>query len=235
MAIVNSLGIGKGKKSAGELTYRDVRGRTIASRRVIQNLSKTALQTEQRVSFRDASKMLSIAAFFINAGTEKSQFGSHRNNFYHLNKKTFRELGQLNQDVPATPFGVLSLLNTAGNGKGFMTYGQANGVVTVEQTEGQPDKYVYTLFGVNTNEVSATFYMLGENGEINVFKLTPLETTMGVDVQYDAASMIMTITVTGLPLTPLFKTGQVICAPVIKTNLGILKTPSFPIYEHNAD
>lgn len=235
MAIINSLGVGKGKKSAGELTYRDVRGRTIASRRIIQNLSNTALQNEQRVSFRDASKMLSIAAFFINAGTERSKHGSHRNNFYHLNKAIFRRLAQSNTEVPATPYGVLSLLNSSSAGTGYMTYGQANGLVSVRQVEGQPDEYTYTLFDVNQNEVNMNVFFIAENGQVNVSKIPLDSDSQGVTVQYDAETMIMTITLSGLPIDLGFAQGDVLTAPVITTNLGILKTQSFPVYTKAAD
>lgn len=235
MAIVNSLGIGKGKKSAGELTYRDVRGRTIASRRVIQNLSNTALQNEQRVSFRDASKMLSIAAFFINAGTERSKYGSHRNNFYHLNKTIFRSLAQSNVEVPATPYGVLSLLNSSSAGTGYMTYGQANGIVSIRQVEGQPDEYTYTLFAVNRNEVNMNVFFIAEDGQVKVSKVPLDSDSPGVTVQYDAETMIMTITLSGLPMDLGFTPGDVLTAPVITTNLGILKTQSFPVYTKAAD
>lgn len=86
MAIVNSLGIGKSVKSAGNLTYKTVRGRTIASQRIISNKSNTMKQSIQRTHFRLASQAAQLIQVFIDNCYEKSKYGSARNAFMHLNK-----------------------------------------------------------------------------------------------------------------------------------------------------
>ena len=85
MAVVRSLGIGEGRKSAGMLTYRNVRGRTIASRRVITNPSNTAAQAAQRSKFGDAAKWMMFILAYIKSGFERSKFGSARNNYLKSN------------------------------------------------------------------------------------------------------------------------------------------------------
>lgn len=85
MAIINSLAIGKSVKSAGNLTYKTVRGRTIASQRITSNASNTPLQQSQRAHMREASSMCALLRQYIDNCYEKSKFGSARNNFMHIN------------------------------------------------------------------------------------------------------------------------------------------------------
>lgn len=86
MAIINSLAIGKSVKSAGNLTYKTVRGRTIASQRITTNKSNTMAQATQRSNFGYAAQCAQLIQTFINSCYEKSKYGSARNNFMHLNK-----------------------------------------------------------------------------------------------------------------------------------------------------
>lgn len=86
MAIVNSLAIGKSVKSAGNLTYKTVRGRTIASQRITSNKSNTLLQSSQRAHFSMCAKAATLIQTFINSCYEKSRFGSARNQFMSINK-----------------------------------------------------------------------------------------------------------------------------------------------------
>lgn len=86
MAIINSLAIGKSVKSAGNLTYKTVRGRTIASQRITQNKSKTLLQIVQRGKFSTLSKCMQLVQSWIDNSYEKSKYGSSRNQFAKLNK-----------------------------------------------------------------------------------------------------------------------------------------------------
>lgn len=86
MAIVNSLAIGKSVKSAGNLTYKTVRGRTIASQRIITNSSNTMAQGFQRHRFRTTAKCMQLFLPYINSFFEKTKYGSSRNQFVKLNK-----------------------------------------------------------------------------------------------------------------------------------------------------
>lgn len=81
MAIVNSLAIGKSVKSAGNLTYKTVRGRTIASQRITENKSNTFAQSVQRGLFGTSNKAMQLVLPWINNAFEKSKYGSSRNAF----------------------------------------------------------------------------------------------------------------------------------------------------------
>lgn len=81
MAIINSLAIGKSVKSAGNLTYKTIRGRTIASQRITTNRSNTSAQQIQRSSFGNSNQAMQLVLPWINSCFEKSKYGSARNAF----------------------------------------------------------------------------------------------------------------------------------------------------------
>lgn len=95
MAIINSVAVGRGRKSVGEFTYRLVRGRTVAARRVLTNASKSLRQVTQRSAFKVVSQFVSIFAPIIDAAYVKSRYGSARNYFM---KENFRNLRDYVQD-----------------------------------------------------------------------------------------------------------------------------------------
>lgn len=87
MAIINSLAIGKAVKSAGNLTYKTVRGRTIAAQKITTNKSNTVRQASQRSSFAVLSRCMKLLQAYIDVAYEKSRFGSSRNHFARVNRK----------------------------------------------------------------------------------------------------------------------------------------------------
>lgn len=86
MAIVNSLGIGRGKKSAGNLTYRTVRGRCIASQRREKMGAQSGAPSIAQAKFSLISSFMRAHASDIDVSFSKSTYGSQRNNFYRKNK-----------------------------------------------------------------------------------------------------------------------------------------------------
>lgn len=112
MAIINSLAIGKSVKSAGNLTYKTVRGRTIASQRITQNKSNTASQQSQREHFSKVARSIKLVQQYIDTCYEKSKFGSSRNAFFKTNKNfTFGGLiGELEEGVVGLGDAMLSSL-----------------------------------------------------------------------------------------------------------------------------
>lgn len=87
MAVINSVGIGRGSKSVGEFTYRFTRGRTIASRRITKNTSKTPAQVGRRGAFGSFVWMFSPYKWFFSDGYEKTKHGSSFNQFVHVNRE----------------------------------------------------------------------------------------------------------------------------------------------------
>ena len=79
MAIINSVGVGNGSKSVGEFTYRNVRGRTVASKRVLKNSSNSAAQGNQRSLFASLSKFLTAYDCYVFNAFSKTRYGSRRN------------------------------------------------------------------------------------------------------------------------------------------------------------
>lgn len=81
MAIINSVVVGRGKKSVGEVTLAYQRGRTIARRRVFENKSRTSLQTVQRDKFKTIVRLVAPYKNFFCSSFEKTQYGSQYNAF----------------------------------------------------------------------------------------------------------------------------------------------------------
>lgn len=86
MAIVNSLGVGRGRKSAGNLTYRTVRGRCIASQRREKTGNPSGIISLAQATFSIISTFIRTHASDIDVSFNKSTYGSARNNFYKKNK-----------------------------------------------------------------------------------------------------------------------------------------------------
>lgn len=87
MAVINSVGVGRGSKSVGEFTYRYTRGRTIASHRITKNTSKTPAQVGRRGAFGSFVWMFSPYKWFFSDGYEKTKHGSSFNQFVHVNRE----------------------------------------------------------------------------------------------------------------------------------------------------
>lgn len=86
MAIINSLGIGRGKKSAGNLTYRTVRGRCIASQKPEKRGPVKGAYSIAQATFSLVSTFMRAHAADIDVSFDKTAYGSARNNFYKTNK-----------------------------------------------------------------------------------------------------------------------------------------------------
>lgn len=99
MAIINSAGIGKSRKSQGNLTYKYVRGRTIASSRITENKSNTPKQDIARQKFAAMSGFIVRQAAYIDAAFDKSKYGSSRNTFMTVNKDMLSELSYFNSYI----------------------------------------------------------------------------------------------------------------------------------------
>lgn len=112
MAVINSLAIGNGVKSAGNITYRRTRGRTIASQRITENKSNTAAQQAQRGKFKVMTQFASLMSAFIDKAFDKTKYGSQRNNFIKQNKETLPDVNPtqlLNVQKGTTPLGTFFL------------------------------------------------------------------------------------------------------------------------------
>ena len=141
MAIINSVVVGRGQKSVGEVSLQVRRGRTIASRRITENKSNTPGQSIQRSSFGNFVKIFSKYKFFFSENFEPTKFGSKFNQFVHQNRNLIGSEGydrtlanSLTNDVS----GLLNLLDQIINGgllePAFVSYGSLVGTVTSNGT-----------------------------------------------------------------------------------------------------
>ena len=150
MAIINSLAIGKSVKSAGNLTYKTVRGRTIASQRITQNRSNTPSQEDQRYHFTKVSRSMALLQRYIDVCYEKSKYGSSRNAFFSRNKRfTLGGLvGEVLEGIEPLSRAMLSALTeTPVPQLSLITNGTLPGFLSINYKEVDNYKYGEDTFG----------------------------------------------------------------------------------------
>lgn len=155
MAVINSVGVGRGSKSVGEFTYRYTRGRTIASRRITKNTSKTPAQVGRRGAFGSFVWMFSPYKWFFSDGYEKTKHGSSFNQFVHVNRELLGKSpynSEVNKKLIPNGTRLWNLFRTIFNSSvshlKYTTYGTLNFVNTSVDNNNQ---YAY-------NTVSGTLY-----------------------------------------------------------------------------
>lgn len=85
MAIINSVFMGRSKKSAGNATFRTVRGRTIVSQKVGKTGTITGNLSVNQFALAVISRFASLKAEDIAVSFDPTTFGSARNAFFKLN------------------------------------------------------------------------------------------------------------------------------------------------------
>lgn len=159
MAIIDSIVIGTSKKSMGNMTLRKVRGRTIGSKKIMENLSSTAKQSTQRNKFKEISQALSKIGFIIDQTFDKSKYGSARNNFFKINKDFLQDVDGLAD--AATPFDLIKLFAT--ENIPYIAYGEGNGTVAVsaKNTDDQSPKTItFTTYGIEQKDLEAVMIII---------------------------------------------------------------------------
>lgn len=87
MAIIRSIAVGKAKKSAGNVTFRTVRGRTIMSEKVGERTTTRGPRlTVYEARFKLISMYIGMHRSSINVSFNKTKYGSQGNYFYKVNK-----------------------------------------------------------------------------------------------------------------------------------------------------
>lgn len=96
MAIINSIFMGDARKSAGNGTFRTVRGRTIVSQKVSKRGAVVGSLSKNQFSLAVISRYASLHAADINVSFDPTTYGSSRNAFFKLNydamKKAINDL-----------------------------------------------------------------------------------------------------------------------------------------------
>lgn len=120
MAIINSMGVGKARKSMGNVTYRTVRGRTIGSQKRAATGSTPAtrgdgaVMSRQQALFGMVSMFMQAHASDIDVSFNKSKYGSQRNYFFSVNRKAlFAALNTLAMSAMASGYPLLSEVESA--------------------------------------------------------------------------------------------------------------------------
>lgn len=90
MAIINSVFMGRAKKSAGNATFRIVRGRTIASQKIAKKGSQGSYKTLAQFAMSAISRFAAVKAQDIALSFDKTTYGSSRNAFMKINYEQLR-------------------------------------------------------------------------------------------------------------------------------------------------
>jgi hypothetical protein len=85
MARIDSEAVGRGRGSTGNVTYRYTRGKTIMSRRITTNKSKTVPQVKQRKGFGTVAHLAKAIRPVLDIGFAKHKDGRGDNLFMHYN------------------------------------------------------------------------------------------------------------------------------------------------------
>lgn len=89
MAIINAIGVGRAKKSIGNITYRTVRGRTVASQKRIQGeqgaITRGLKGNLRKPIFGMINLYMADHASDIQVSFNRSRYGSQRNYFFTVN------------------------------------------------------------------------------------------------------------------------------------------------------
>ena len=88
MAIINSMGVGRARKSMGNVTYRTVRGRTIGSQKISPGAVTrvpTAGQSSRQNVFGLINRFMALHGQDIDDSFNKTAYGSQRNYFMKVN------------------------------------------------------------------------------------------------------------------------------------------------------
>lgn len=152
MAIINSTAIGASRKTAGELSYRRVRGRTIGSRRITENKSNTQFQKDQRQLFGLFGKVARLFSSFLDLSFDKTKYGSARNNFMKQNIPSFVEYSRVE------PVG------NPGEGDSIIEY-----FIGIAASAGSP-----VLMGNGSNMVNASYSLEEKAATINIVTTEPV-------------------------------------------------------------
>ena len=218
MAIISSTAIGSGQKSAGVLTYRRTRGRTIASQRVVTNKSNTTAQALQRKMFRQASHIMSVLAFIINRSAEKSKYGSSRNNFFKNNSVAFFEPGDDVLGVIAaqtTPYAMVKKMIETLNGEPLLwTIGTGNGLVTpaaAGDSNGATSSVTIRAYNATKADCTAETISINADGTIVI-----ADTTSKIVDDAGGASCSLTVQADGTASAVNYK------VVIMKTTQGII-------------
>jgi len=195
MAIINSLAIGKSKKSAGNLTYATVKGRTIAKQKPVSvaNPNTPAQQAQRRAMATIVLFWQLWASAFVELFTKRNKLFSQFNQFVHLNKEMMHVPGLITIDDKIGNIDGL-YISSGKYGENSITLSDAAaGVFTVENPEmkrnvKEGDSFiVITVTPNGDNLLSATVTVdeqlleaIQDDGELNT----------GVDVSASAYAIV---------------------------------------------
>lgn len=216
MAILNSITIGKGRKSLGNVTLQTLGGVTVAKQKITKNTSNTSKQKRQRSEFSRIMNVLRKFAPLARAAYSRVKTQSAFSRFAKMLYVPASE--QARADLPtADPMTLVQAIVTGGDDAIMVDGSKVFSAVTKQQN--------YTMFSLATELPGAKPFDVGDVVPVDVVacvnakgKLTTshfnIEVTEGTIDTSDLPVLNLTGGVLTLVLDPFAATGY----PVISIN-----------------
>lgn len=153
MAIIRSIAVGKARKSAGNVTFRTVRGRTIMSEKVAPNEGTRVpgqAMPSRNALFGFITRYARMHAADINVSFNQTKYGSQRNYFIKLN---YVALSAAFQDLLEDPYDDITdtMIDTA-----VTSYATSNPTAIYRvRLSGYPDVYLSGAWRSSDNPTPA--------------------------------------------------------------------------------
>lgn len=180
MAIINAIGVGRAKKSMGNVTYRSVRGRTIASLKRVQGdqgaITRGMSGNLRKPIFAMINLYMAEHASDIQVSFNRSKYGSQRNYFFTMNYRglsaalmSLAQTASINNELPS-----LSEIDDA-----ITTYATANPEAIYRvRLDGFQSVYLTGEWSSDDNPISG--------GSTDGLGTGKVRTSFGVSGSYDA-------------------------------------------------
>lgn len=227
MAIINAIGVGRAKKSMGNVTYRTVRGRTIASLKRTQGeqgaITRGLAGNLRKPIFAMINLYMAEHASDIQVSFNRSKYGSQRNYFFTLNYKglsaallQLASTAAINNELPS-----LEAIDEA-----IETYALANPTAIYRvRLDGFPITYMSGSWTSDDNPISGGATDGLGNGTVR--------TSFGVTGSYDAPATFSLNYHAGAKIVrdagTVHITGAAIPAGITADNITYLATGNTPV------
>lgn len=213
MAIINSLAIGKSKKSAGNLTYSTVKGRTIAKQKPVSVANpNTPAQQAQRSAMATIVLFWQLwASAFVLLFTKRNKLFSQFNQFVHLNKEIMHTPNLI---TPAGKIGNIDGLYISSGKYGENTFEVVDPVagkfnitnMELVRNVALGDKFITILVSENEDNLTQSMVVVDEGMLENI--QTDYQFSTGVSVANKKYAIVYQSADDKVTSTSVFRTGE---------------------------
>lgn len=187
MAIINSVFMGRAQKSAGNGTFRTVRGRTIVSQKVAKRGTIVGNLSKNQFALAVISRFASVHATDIQNSFDKTTYGSERNAFFKLNYGAMKEaVSQLY--LESLKVGAAKLPSDAEIEQAIATYAAANpNTIYRVKKAGHPVIYLSGEWSSDANPSVVLSVEIGNKVYANNADSPLLKSGQAIEITFDGS------------------------------------------------